>query len=177
MIYFITGNTNKFLEVKSILGNITQLELDLPEIQSLDAKEIIQDKLKEAIKKHSGPFIVEDTSLYLDCMNSLPGPLIKWFLKTIGNDGLHHIAKSYNNFNAEARTLIGYYNVGKIEFFEGIVKGTIVSSTGSTDFGWDPIFQPDGHQESFQQMTKKEKNQISMRRLAVEKLKEYLDND
>ena len=109
-------------------------------------------------------------------MGGLPGPLIKWFLKTIKVEGLYHIAESYNNFKAEAKTLIGYYNNGKIEFFEGIIKGKIVKPTGPTDFGWDSIFQPEGFDKSFQQMTKQEKNQISMRKKSVEKLKEYLDN-
>ena len=174
MIYFITGNKNKFLEVQSILNNVEQLELNLPEIQSLDAREIIGQKLKEATKKHKGPFIVEDTSLYLDCMNGLPGPLIKWFLDAIKVEGIYHIAESYKNFKAEAKTLIGYYDNGKIEFFEGIVKGKIVSPTGSTDFGWDSIFQPDNSDKSFQQMTKEQKNKISMRKKAVAKLKLYL---
>jgi len=176
MIYFITGNDNKFLEVKSILRNIEPLKLDLSEVQSLDAKEIIQEKLKEAIKKHSGPFIVEDTSLYLDCMDGFPGPLIKWFLKSVGVEGIYHIVKSYDNFNAEAKTLIGYYNCGKMEFFEGIIKGKIVAPTGPTNFGWDSIFEPEGYQESFQQMAKEEKNKISMRTHAVKKLKSYLDH-
>src|SRR3989344_6958047 len=87
-IYFITGNKGKLAEVQSILGNVEGLDIDLPEVQSLDAHEIIKAKLEEAKKHQTGEFIVEDTSLYFEALKGLPGPLIKWFMKTIGNDGL-----------------------------------------------------------------------------------------
>ena len=76
-LHFITGNKGKLLEVQSILGDVTALDIDLAEIQSLDAHEIIKAKLDEARKHHNGQFIVEDTSLYFEALNGLPGPLIK----------------------------------------------------------------------------------------------------
>jgi len=99
---FITGSKSKFEEVKAILGDVVQLEMDLQEVQDIDAHTIIQAKLTEALKHQSGAFIVEDTSLYLDALNGLPGPLIKWFMKTIGNDGLYKIASAFGNYGAEA---------------------------------------------------------------------------
>jgi inosine/xanthosine triphosphate pyrophosphatase family protein len=77
-IYFITGNKNKFAEVKNMLPEVEQLELDLEEIQEFDAHKVIQAKMKEAFKhyKSGDAFIIEDTSLYLDGLNGLPGPLI-----------------------------------------------------------------------------------------------------
>ena len=108
MLYFITGNKGKLMEVQSILGNVEALDIDLPEIQELDAHKIIRAKLEEAQKHQEGEFIVEDTSLYFEALKGLPGPLIKWFMKTIGNDGLYKIAESFNAYNAEAKTIIGY---------------------------------------------------------------------
>lgn len=175
MIYFITGSANKFSEVKSILNNIEQLDIDLPEIQEIDAKKIIETKLLEAKKHHNGEFIVEDTSLYLDCLNGLPGPLIKWFLKTIGNRGLYDIAEKLGNNESQAKTIIGYSDInGEINFFEGALNGQIVSPRGENGFGWDEIFMPSDYNKTFAQMTNDEKNQISMRRSAVNKLKEFL---
>ena len=84
-LYFITGSKGKFAEVQLIIPNLKQLNIDLPEIQELDPKKIIEAKLQSAFEHRSGEFIVEDTSLYLDCLNGLPGPLIKWFIKTIKN--------------------------------------------------------------------------------------------
>jgi len=175
MIYFITGNKNKFAEVKAILPEVKQLDIDLPEIQEIDAKEIIKEKLLEALKHKKGEFIVEDTSLYLDCLNGLPGPLIKWFLQTIGNDGLANLADKLGNDKAVAKTIIGYAkNSEKIYFFEGVIQGKIVRPKGDSNFGWDPIFLPDGHKKTFAEMSREEKNKISMRRNALNKLKKFL---
>jgi len=175
-LYFITGNKNKFSEVKAIIPNVEQLDIDLPEIQDIDAKKIIRAKLLEALNYKQAEFIVEDTSLYLECLNGLPGPLIKWFMKTIGNDGLFNIAEKLGNNKAEAKTIIGYAkNPKEIYYFEGSVKGKIVSPRGKSGFGWDPIFQPEGFSKSFAELTPEEKNKISMRRIALNKLKEFLE--
>lgn len=175
MIKFITGNKGKIEEALQILGDVDSLDLDLIEIQEIDAQVIIEAKLKEAEKIHKGEFIVEDTSLYLDALGGLPGPLIKWFMKTIGNDGLYKIAEKLGENGAEAKTIIGYSDVdGKVKFFEGSVRGTISEPRG-TGFGWDPIFIPSGYKKTFGEMTSNEKNEISMRKIAFEKLREYLD--
>jgi non-canonical purine NTP pyrophosphatase (RdgB/HAM1 family) len=122
-LHFITGNQGKLKEVQSILGDVVALDIDLVEIQSLDAHEIIRAKLEEARKHHKGKLIVEDTSLYFDGLNGLPGPLIKWFMKSIGNDGLMKIVQNLDNNLAEAKTVIGYSNAsGEVSFFEGSVS-------------------------------------------------------
>ncbi|MDP2874441.1 MAG: RdgB/HAM1 family non-canonical purine NTP pyrophosphatase [bacterium] len=175
MIYFITGNPNKLKEVKLVLPSVEQLDIDLPEIQEVDAKEIIRNKLLEALNRTEGEFIVEDTSLYLTCLKGLPGPLIKWFLKTVGNEGLAEIAEKLGDTKAEAKTIIGYAkNREEIYFFEGSIKGRIVKPRGESNFGWDPIFLPDGHEKTFAEMSREEKNEISMRRVALNKLSEFL---
>ncbi|MFA5747251.1 MAG: non-canonical purine NTP pyrophosphatase [Candidatus Paceibacterota bacterium] len=176
-LYFITGNKNKLEEVKAILGGVEQLDIDLPEIQDLDAKNIIKAKLAEAMKHKKGELIVEDTSLYMECLNGLPGPFIKWFLKSIGNDGLARLADKLGNDKAEAKTIIGYVGrEGNIHFFEGSIKGKIIAPKGETSFGWDPIFQPDGFDKSFAEMGKEEKNKVSMRRIALDELKGFLQD-
>jgi inosine triphosphate pyrophosphatase len=176
-IYFITGNKNKFEEAKSVMPDLQQLDIDLPEIQEVDARAIIKEKLLEALKHKQAGFIVEDTSLYCDCLSGLPGPLIKWFLKTIGNDGLYKIVNGFGNPKAQAKTMIGYARADDdIHYFEGVVEGTIVAPRGETNFGWDPIFQPAGQERTFAEMSKEEKNTISMRRMAFEKLKEFIDS-
>lgn len=176
MLYFITGNKNKFSEVKAILPDVEQMDIDLPEMQETDPHAIIRAKLQEAFNHAQGEFIVEDTSLYLDGLNGLPGPLIKWFLKAIGIEGLANMAEKLGNDRATAKTMIGYAkNSDDIQFFEGVVHGKIVRPQGETGFGWDPIFLPDGHEKTFANMSSEEKNQISMRRMAVNALKKYLE--
>jgi len=174
-LYFITGSKNKFTEIKTVISEVEQLDRDLAEIQEIDAHKIIAAKLFEAQTHHSNTFMVEDTSLYLEPLNGLPGPLIKWFMKTIGNEGLYKIARTFENFNARAKTIIGYVDEkGKVEFFEGEIKGKIVEPRGETNFGWDPIFQPEGYEKTFAELTPGEKNAISMRKIAAEKLRAHL---
>lgn len=176
-LYFVTSNKGKFEEVKRILGlPIEQLDIDLPEVQSLDAQEIIRRKLLAAEEHAEGNYIVEDTSLYFDCLGGkLPGPLIKWFEKAVGNNGLSSLAKKLGNDRAEAKTLIGYIGVGgEVRFFEGILRGKIVSPRGDKDFGWGPIFEPDGSGKTFGEMEREEKHKISMRSIALGKLKQFL---
>lgn len=174
-LYFITGNKGKFEEVKTILGEVEQLDIDLPEVQEIDAKEIVKAKLVEALNHKKGEFIIDETSLYFDCLNGLPGPLIKWFLKKLGNDGLFNLVSKLGNCGAEAKTVIGYTrNHDEIYYFEGAVKGKIVAPGGESNFGWDAIFQPEGFEKTFAEMTMEEKNKISMRRMALNKLKDFL---
>jgi non-canonical purine NTP pyrophosphatase (RdgB/HAM1 family) len=174
-LYFITGNKNKFEELSKLIPNLEMLEMDLPEIQETNARHIIEAKLKEALKKKKGAFIVEDTSLCLDCINGLPGPLIKWFVEKIGVEGVYNIANKFGNTKAKAVTMIGYAkNPKEIHYFEGCIEGELVAPTGTTGFGWDSIFKPEGYVKSFQQMTREEKGKISMRAIAAKKLNSFL---
>lgn len=176
-IRLITGNQGKVVEFKALIPDIEMLDIDLPEIQEIDAKIIIEEKLRVAREQVDEALMVEDTSLYLDCMNGLPGPLIKWFMKTIGNEGLHKIAGSYDDFEATARTMIGFSTTdGGLHFFEGELHGKIVEPRGDEGFGWDPIFQPHGHDKTFAEMDIDEKNTTSMRKLAAIKLQEFLEH-
>jgi len=176
-LYFVTGNKTKFQEVQSMLPEIEQLDIDLPEIQEIDAKEIIKYKLQEALNHVEGSFLVEDTSLYMDCLQGLPGPLVKWFLKTIDNRGMAELAEKLGNNKAQAKTIIGYAkSKEEPHFFEGVIQGTIAPPVGEYQFGWDPIFKPEGYEKTFAQMGSEEKSNISMRRLAVQQLQEFLQN-
>jgi len=176
-LYFITGNKNKFKEASQAIPDLEQLDINLPEIQDIDPKEIIKAKLTEALLHKEGEFIVEDVSLVFDCIKPLPGPLIKWFVDSIGNEKLHEMTQKYGNPKAEAKAIIGYAkNKDEIYFFEGDVQGTIVAPRGPTHFGWDPIFQPEGHKETFAEIDPEIKSKISHRAKALAKLKEFLNS-
>ncbi|OGY90718.1 MAG: hypothetical protein A3B31_02545 [Candidatus Komeilibacteria bacterium RIFCSPLOWO2_01_FULL_53_11] len=158
-----------------MLPDIKQLIADVPEIQSLDPRRIIEQKLAEVLRGREGGFIVEDTSLSLHCLNGLPGPLIKWFLEALGTAGIARLAVTLGDLAAEARTMIGYAkNPQEVYFFEGVLHGSIVEPRGETTFGWDPIFVPEGHAKTFAEMSQDEKNTLSMRRKAVEQLRQFL---
>lgn len=176
-IIFITGNKGKLKEAQEILRGIKVVnrETDLPEIQETDARKVIEAKLMEARKHHKSEYIIEDTSLYFDCLNGLPGPLIKWFLEKLGQKKLFEIAKKLKNFGAEAKTIVGYLDSkGEIRYFEGAVRGKISRPRGTGGFGWDQIFTPEGSKKTFGEMLPAEKHKISMRQKSFTKLAKHL---
>jgi non-canonical purine NTP pyrophosphatase (RdgB/HAM1 family) len=85
------------------------------------------------------------------------------------------LTQTFGSARATAQTCIGYANEqGEIAFFEGIISGTVVAPRGTGGFGWDAIFQPTGSSKTFAEMTPQEKHQFSMRRIAIERLQQYL---
>jgi len=175
VIRFITGSRYKLEEVRAVVPDIEQLEMDLPEIQELDPHAIIKAKLEAAFAHAEGEFIVEDTSLYLEALGGFPGPLIKWFLKALGLEGLVSLCEKLGDDRAVAKTVIGYAkHREEISFFEGVLSGRIVRPRAASDFGWDAIFLPDGHDKTFAEMSREEKNAVSMRGQAAGKLKGFL---
>lgn len=178
-LYFITVNKNKLAEVRSIFSDLSDIEIeslsiDLPEIQELDSKKVIQEKINVAKKEGLKDIFVEDTSLCFEYFNGFPGPLIKWLYTTAGPQKISEMLKPNNK--ATAIVSIGYYDGEDTHFFEGRIEGTIVSPRGDDRFAWDLIFMPNGYDRTFAEMTIEEKNKISMRQKAVLKFKEHFIN-
>lgn len=182
-LLFITGNKNKLREARGILSafDVRSKDIDLPELQEVNGALIVEDKIRRALKLVDDEIFVEDTGLYYDALGGLPGPLVKWFLKKSGRRGLLDIISAYDDKTAYVKCYIGYGRPArdgqkeKIMIFESSVKGRMVEPLGESDFGFDPIFLPDGHDKTYAQMTEDEKNSISHRRLALEKLRQYLE--
>jgi len=181
-LLLITGNKNKAFEFKEML-NIDELrfssrELDLPEIQSMCLEEIGSYKtacaLKEKIENYDA-VLTDDTALFCDALNGLPGPLIKWFLETLDVEGLYDLVKDKKSqCTANCILSIGRVKTGEIIQFEGVVNGTIVSPRGQNGFGWDKIFLPNGYDQTYGEMEPDEKNKISHRTLALKKVKDWI---
>ena len=175
---FITGNKDKFTEIAKVLGEIPleMVSIDLSEIQDIDAEHVLREKLLAARAHDTSACIVEDTSLYLDCLAAkLPGPFIKWFEKSIGVQGIYDLAERYQDFGAEVRTMIGYLGEDeRMTFFEGKLRGIIVPPRGTNDFGFGPIFLPEGQTQTFGEMGREEKHALSMRGIAARKLRDFL---
>ncbi len=176
MIHFITGNRRKFDEVRAIIPELEQLDLDLPEIQALDPHAIIRAKLEAAREHHDGSFIVEDVSVSLEALNGLPGPLIKWFERSIGNEGIVELSQKLGDDRAAITSTIGYAaENGSMKLFDGTLTGRIVPARGNKDFGWGPIFQPDGQSQTFGEMERADKFALGYRGEAVRQLKTFFD--
>ncbi|RHZ89189.1 hypothetical protein Glove_18g102 [Diversispora epigaea] len=177
-LVFVTGNKKKLEEVQAILGTFVELtshSLDLPEIQGTP-DEISANKCKSAAIELNKPVITEDTCLCFNALKGLPGPYIKWFLGKLGHDGLNRMLAGFEDKSAYALCTFAYSTGPGSEpiLFEGRTEGKIVPPRGPTDFGWDPIFQPDGFEETYAEMAKSVKNTISHRYKALDKLKTFL---
>ncbi len=175
-IYFVTGNKGKFTEASVLIPELEMINFDLPEEQSLDPKVVIAKKLEVARRyQPEGKLIVEDTSLYLGGLNGFPGPLIKWMLEAVGDEGIYKLVHAIHDRTATAKTVIGYDDgKGTIVYFEGEIEGKIVPPAGIDGFGWDAIFKPEGIDETFAEMGDVLKPEFSMRTDAFKKLRNYL---
>ena len=164
-ISIVTGNPGKVRELEVMsLGRLKfqMLQLDLPEIQSLDLKEIVTDKLQRAYKEAATPVIVDDVSAELENLNGLPGPFIKFFDQRLDGKALLTLAGE-ENAKVTIRCVVGYYDGSKMLFGEGSVIGSVVSPRGENGFGFDPIIMPDGETRTMSEMTAEEKLAISHR--------------
>jgi len=177
-IYFISGNKKKVEEFTSILGSSFSIEarhFDLPELQG-EPEFIAISKCKLAFKEIGEPVIVEDTCLCFNALNGLPGPYIKWFLEKLKHEGLNKLLSGFEDKTAYAQCIFSIaWNADEEPLtFIGKTDGKIVPPRGPPDFGWDPIFQPDGYEQTYAEMPKELKNSISHRGKALEKLTAYL---
>lgn len=173
---FITGNAAKAKYLSDYFHMpVAHRKLDLPEIQSLDLLTIVEDKARRAYAEVSSPVLVEDVSLTFHALKKLPGPLIKWFLETLGNDGLCKLLANTDDRSAHAEVMYGYSDADGVHMFHGERMGSIaLTPRGETNFGWDPIFIPDGYDHTWAEMTGDEKHETSMRKPALEELARFL---
>lgn len=149
-ITFVSGNPLKKEEVKKILeGSIPcdllfdTVEFDEPQATPL---EISQAKCRQAVRVIKGPCLVEDTSLCFNALNGLPGPYIKWFIESLGNEGLSRLLDGFEDKSAFAQCVVSFtLGEGEEVFsFIGETEGNIVKPVGPLGFGWDSVFTVSG---------------------------------
>ncbi|KAM0324208.1 hypothetical protein ACHAQA_008402 [Verticillium albo-atrum] len=175
IVNFITGNANKLREVKAILEpsiTVQSQAIDLEEVQGT-VEEVTEAKCRKAADTVNGPVLVEDTCLCFKALGDLPGPYIKWFMQSIGHQGLNNLLAAYDDKSADAVCTFAYSpGPGHTPIlFQGRTRGTIVPPRGPADFGWDAVFEYDG--KTYAEMDKAAKNKISHRGLALGKLQQW----
>jgi XTP/dITP diphosphohydrolase len=187
-IVFASNNEHKIKEIKSILGNSFTL-LSLRDINIRE--EIPEDEpLLEGNALSKARYIhnitgmnvfADDTGLEIDALDGLPGVHSARFAGE-NKDSSANIEKVLNmlgrteNRNARFRTVIALILENNEYLFEGNVNGVIITEKrGNEGFGYDPVFIPDGKNQTFAEMELTEKNRISHRARAFEKLREFLN--
>ena len=188
-IVFATGNPNKLKEIKAAINSFEIIGLkDLGIIEEIPEtgatfKENALIKAKYVYNKTGFNCFSDDTGLEIEALGNRPGVYSARYAGTDCNSEenmkkvLRELGASTNR-KAYFKTVITLILYGKEYCFEGEVKGEILKEKiGSGGFGYDPIFKPNGYEESFADMSVELKNKISHRGLAVKKLVSFLNQE
>ena len=178
MITFVTGNKGKAEEItRQTSLPIQTAALDLYEVQSLDVREVIEAKAREAYKIIGTPVLVDDASLSIDELGGLPGALVRWFLQGVGAEGICRFADQSPTRKATASVAIGYFDGTDFVPFISEVRGTISDHPrGTNGYGWDVVFIQEGYDVTRGELSKEEYDKVSIRRPALQSLAAYLES-
>lgn len=191
-LVFATNNPHKLDEIRSILGSKIEIlslkdincNADIPETAStLEGNALI--KARYVYDNYKLDCFADDTGLEVEALNGLPGVHTARYAYPDRHDPeanmlkLLDALKEKNNRNARFRTVIALIEKGEEHLFEGTVDGVIShTKSGNQGFGYDPIFVPQGQQQTFAELGEEIKNSMSHRARAAQKLARYLaDNN
>ena len=180
-------NQNKLVEFKKILGDKINLfslsDIGLNQEIPENEKTIKKNAMFKAkfVNTQTGKNVfADDTGLEIDSLNGEPGVYSARYSGVDRNPDKNielvlRKLKNKANRNSRFKTIISLIIDGKSVNFEGVVEGKITEEKrGSNGFGYDPIFQPNGYASTFGEMNLKEKNKISHRSIAINKMVQYL---
>jgi XTP/dITP diphosphohydrolase len=193
-IVFATNNEHKLSEIRSILGE----EFEVKSLNDIGCHEEIPEdfdtlednaaqKAHYIFDKYHVDCFADDTGLEVEALNGEPGVHSARYAEGTDHDSEANMDKllqkldGQENRNARFRTVIALIQKGepeaKVSLFQGTVYGVITKEkSGAEGFGYDPIFHPDGYDQTFAELGNDIKNNISHRAHAVSKLAEFLLN-
>ena len=180
-IAFITSNEGKAREAAHFLGRpVSAVPAELPEIQSLDFTEVARAKALAAVLAIGRPALVEDSGLEVHAWGGFPGPMTKWI--TAGPPGPSGLARMLDPFadrSAAAVSALALAHPGEkpedVVVVVGRCEGRLAPAPrGSSGFGWDVLFIPDGEERTWAEMSEAEKNRDSHRARAFAALRAAL---
>ena len=188
-LVFATNNLHKLKEVQEMLSNTIEV-LSLKDIGCFEDVEETETTLEgnaklkadHIIKKYGYHCFADDTGLEVDALDGRPGVFSARYGGEHGNSekNMQKLLKELHgkaNRKAQFRTAVALNLENKQYLFEGICEGEILEKkTGTGGFGYDPIFKPTEASASFAEMNSEEKNKISHRGIAIQKLVDFLLN-
>lgn len=186
-ICFVTGNKNKLREVQNLLTNYKIVSLDDLNFSEdiAETENTIQGnaELKASFiyNKYNIDCFSDDTGLFIDSLGGLPGVKSARYAGENCNseENINLVLKNLkdkSDRNASFKTVICLILNNIRYFFEGVINGKITEEkVGNGGFGYDPIFVPEGFNKTFSELTLNEKNAISHRGIAVNKLVNFLN--
>jgi len=182
-----TNNAHKVEELQAMLGHQYQLKTladigcsdEIPETENTFQGNSRQKALY-IWERFGLNCIADDSGLEVDALNGEPGVFSARYAGEHGNHqkNINLLLQNLSGIqdrSAQFRCVITLILNGDIYQFDGIIRGTIIEEKrGTQGFGYDPIFIPEGYNRTFAEMSMEEKNPISHRGLAVEKLIAFL---
>ena len=179
-IYFATGNQQKVREVKAILEGtgivVEPFFTERVEIQADNLQDIAKFSLEMIKGKIPGPCFVEDAGLFINTLKGFPGPYSSYVFKTLGNQGILDLLKGKGDRQARFQSAIAFKQPDQdIKVISGETAGKIAADIRGAGWGFDPIFIPhDNQSKTYGEMSPEEKNEVSHRRKALEKFRQFL---
>jgi len=184
-----SNNLNKINEFKHLLNDTFDIvslkeigcEEEIPEEQDTIEGNSLQ-KAEYIWNKYHINCFADDTGLEVEALNNEPGVYSAMYAGEQRNseDNITLLLKNLSdkpNKRAQFKTVITLIINGEIHQFEGIALGTIlIQRKGTNGFGYDSVFEPDGYKKTFAEMTMEEKNPISHRGKAIEKMALFCNN-
>ena len=176
-LLFVSKNRFKHAEATRFLStlgiDVEASHFEIHELQTVDTEALVKDKATRAFAALGRPLFVEHTGLYLNALNGFPGGLTQIFWDTMEKERFAKLFASETD-SVKAVTYIGYVDGRRVHLFRGELGGKIVSPPRvDHGFQWDCVFRPDGYDQTFSEMGDK-KNDISMRSIALRKLRDHL---
>lgn len=178
---FVTSNENKRREAAAILGiELERAAPEVAEIQALDVAEVAAAKAlaaREALGHPPRLVLVEDSGLVIEAWRGLPGAFTKWFLASVGIEGILRMLCSNGDRAARAVCAVAVAEGnGRVRSFLGEVAGSIAPEPrGESGFGWDPIFIPQGQLLTYAEMGEA-KHEDSHRARAFRAARKWLES-
>ncbi|HWB34016.1 MAG TPA: non-canonical purine NTP pyrophosphatase [Candidatus Paceibacterota bacterium] len=174
VVTLVTGNLNKVKYLTKHLGfAIKHTKISLDELQSLDPKEIVEHKVRQAYEMVKTPVLVEDGSLEFEAMGRLPGPFIRFFVEELSLENICRLLDGKTR-KATARTTFGYFDGQEVKFFQGELRGEIAKAPqGENGWDWDKIFIPEGSSVTRAQMDDNDYGKTTLHLRPIAELKDF----
>ncbi|WXG45514.1 MAG: RdgB/HAM1 family non-canonical purine NTP pyrophosphatase [Candidatus Atabeyarchaeum deiterrae] len=175
-INFASKNPHKIAEATGVLRNfgikVNPISSKVREIQASSLKDVAADSARTTADKIGRNVVVEDAGLFIDWLKGFPGPYSSYTHQTIGCKGILRLLKDISKRSALFRSAVSYCEPNREpKVFIGEIRGKIsISERSGIQFGFDPIFVPNGStRKAFSEMSLEQKNSISHRSQAFTK--------
>jgi XTP/dITP diphosphohydrolase len=179
-IGFVTSNQGKLHEATTALAPLGYVvvgsDLKPVEIQADTLEEISRAKCDVLVGRLPAPFFVDDGGLFVHALKDFPGVFSAHALQTIGAKGILKLMEGVEDRRAHFACVVSYHDGRETRSFSGRCDGTLSRAPRSAGhgFGFDPIFVPQGHDQTFGELSAEVKNRISHRGLALAQLAAHL---